>query len=259
MRNGFITKRQILVFLAVVQMLCLSGCGDTNSASENRANRAKIKYLKSYTEFFKKQAKTQYGEDATVKKINVKTYKYNMGLMQAYKTEVKNYLYGVITANGETFDAALDVYGTHQILTTKNYGLIEESLKVFFGYLNLDIVAADVTTFEYGREYLPDDILTYEDMLRLEIDTNVYIYVTNQLDSIAESDFEKLKVYWEASKRNSGRSDVVVIQVNSDKLNEVNKMKFRNANIVLDHNIYLSYIRLYFNNSLEKFSFKYER
>ena len=239
MRNGFISKKQILAAFFVIQLLCLSGCSDLRRPEEVKKDNQKIKYLKSCSDLFKSQAKAQYGQDAKVKKIHVDVYKSHSGY-GTYKTIVADMLYGVITANGETFDAAFDVYGTRQILTTKNYELIEESLKDFFGYLNLDIVAADVTTFEFKREYLPDDVLSYEDMLKSEIHTNVYIYVTNELENITASDFDGLKVHWELYKH-SICGLVFFIQVNEKKLDEVSKYKFRNKKIILD-NTYKNYI-----------------
>jgi hypothetical protein len=108
---------------------------------------------------------------------------------------VTGFLLGDLLIGGETYVARYN-YRFNEVTSTKNYKHIEESVYEFFDYLGLNIIATDVSTFEHKRDYLPDDITTFEYMLKIGEIAHVDVYVTDEISRLTKEDFSTIENYW---------------------------------------------------------------
>ena len=62
--------------------------------------------------------------------------------------------------------------------------------------MNLSIVDFSLTNSAYVDDYLPDNIISYEDMLKDKRFLLITFYVTDDLGKISPKDFSDLEKYW---------------------------------------------------------------
>ncbi len=199
----------------------LTGC--LKMSTEDEINARKI--VSGYSKSFKKQAKIQYGENASVYNISAETTTEYGSVWPTVKIKTTGNLDGIVKADGEEFRCKYDVQ-SNEIYSQKNYKIINESLKAYFDYLNLNIIDSTITDPAYQNYYLPADITSFEEMLKSNYFMLATIYVTDDLGQIPQDSFENLEGHWK--KYSSYVGSIVFIQV--DDISSANEIK----NIVKD-------------------------
>ncbi len=203
------------IFVLLTVCLALTGCG--MEASEKAKGKEQVK---KYSQAFIRQAKKQYGEKAKVKKISFGVDIFGDALAGPAEKKVNNTLTGKITADGKTFKA-LYFIETNEIYSLKNYDAILDSLEEYFDYLGLDIIDSSIFNSAYIEEPLPDNIKTYEDLIRNGYYFDARIFVGDKLDKLTVEDFEKLKNFWDNLNQadydpSNGVGTVTFIQVENE-------------------------------------------
>ena len=188
--------RNILFILSIILLaFCLSGCIKNDGYDE------KVRALEAiYPPKFIEEAKLQFGENTKVEEIKAATYKSTAPPF--IELGVINGLTGVITADGKTFDAFYSA-STNEIYSRIYFGEIENSIKDYFAYLNLNIRNVELKAVEIvwsDKPYvnvLPVRIKCYEDLLKDMRQVYITIYVAdNNLNSISKDDFVRIRDYW---------------------------------------------------------------
>lgn len=117
------------------------------------------------------------------------------GALADSETRTTGNLEGTIRIGKESFHGKY-FPDLNEIYTQRNIRKIKDSLKDYFSYLNLNIVDFSVTNSAYVDDYLPDNIVSYEDMLKDKRFLLITFYVTGDLGKISPKDFSGLEKYW---------------------------------------------------------------
>lgn len=186
--------RILAVFAVIIVILGLTGCYKMSDAEKE-----KVKYLEqSYSEAFKEQAKVQYGKDAKVYNISAETdvlLDPLFGGLGDSSIITTGNLKGTIKIGKESFRGKY-FPDLNEIYSQRNIKKIKNSIKDYFSYLNLNIVDFSVTNSAMVDDYLPDNIISYEDMLKDKRFLLITFYVTEDLGKVSPEDFADLERYW---------------------------------------------------------------
>jgi outer membrane lipoprotein-sorting protein len=211
----FMNKKAVFILILAVLTLCLSGC-DFRSKEEKAAfEKSKKDLVKKYSAAFTKQAKVQYGKKAKVKKIKVEENRWLGEIDWQMRFHITGNLEGVVSADGETFDAIYNVK-TNEISGKYNEEIMDSSVRDFFGHLNLDIRSVSVTP-----QYLPERVRTYKDILMNKISVSVSIKVRGGLKNITKEDFNELETYWKEYDGNCGSVTITQLNENGGRVSHI--------------------------------------
>lgn len=203
------------VIIILFTLTSLSACLEKSPEEKKYAR----KLVSTYSASFKEQAKIQYGKNTNVKKISAGTEILYNAIWPVGEIITNDNLIGIVEVDGESFSA---IYNTksNEIISQKNYEKINESLKQYFSYLNLNIIDSTITDSKYEKYYLPDNINSFEDMLKNKYFFLATVYTTDNLNDIHSESFKGLEEYW---KDTPVVGSIVFVQVKDISL--VNRIK----------------------------------
>lgn len=180
-------KKWFGILMLISLVFCITGCSMLSEEEEQKANQL----VEEYSNEFKEQVKKQYGNNATVEKMDVL-----LNERGAMWYELTDNLKGTVKTETETFLAIYNIKENKVFPHyTKNFEKIRESVPDYFKeILGIDVCYGRIwiTIYKSENSFLPEEVNTYKDIKDIR-DVSVALYTTSDISQMNTDTFLNIK------------------------------------------------------------------